>query len=137
MNKTRILRNFYFSLKSHNLAQNHPNFASWGCFGILRASSWRWSQRFLKLMHPGLRNWRKQESSSYWDANWIFNKLVSPADDLIKRRPKKKLIASILLGIQTWIVVTTFIHNIGMSGVLSTIACLNHFLHCASFYLVK
>ena len=29
MNKTRILRNFYFSLKSHNLAQNHPNFASW------------------------------------------------------------------------------------------------------------
>ena len=23
----------------HNLAENHPNFASWGCFGILRTSS--------------------------------------------------------------------------------------------------
>ena len=30
----------------HNLAQNHPNFTSWGCFGILRSSSWRWPQRF-------------------------------------------------------------------------------------------
>ena len=30
----------------HNLAQNHPNFTSWGCFGILRNSSWRWPQRF-------------------------------------------------------------------------------------------
>ena len=45
-----------FSLNCHNLAQNNLNFASWGCFGILRTSSWWWAQRFLKLMHPGLRN---------------------------------------------------------------------------------
>ena len=47
--------------KCHNLAQNHPNFASWGCFGILRTSSCWWALRFLKLMHPGLRIWRKRE----------------------------------------------------------------------------
>ena len=29
LNKTKILGNFYISLKCHNLAQNHPN-----CFGI-------------------------------------------------------------------------------------------------------
>ena len=51
--------------KCHNLAQNHPNFASWGCFGILRTSSCWWPQRFLKLMHPWLRNWWKRESHSY------------------------------------------------------------------------
>ena len=28
-----------FSLNCHNLAQNHPNFTSGGCFGILRTSS--------------------------------------------------------------------------------------------------
>ena len=28
-----------FSLNCHNLAQNHPNFVSWGCFGNLRTSS--------------------------------------------------------------------------------------------------
>ena len=27
---------FLFSWDCHNLAQNHPNFACWGCFGILR-----------------------------------------------------------------------------------------------------
>ena len=48
--------------KCHNLAQNHPNLASWGCFGILRTSSWRWPQRFWRLMHPRLRNSRKQVS---------------------------------------------------------------------------
>ena len=60
--KTPIFGDLPFSLKCHNLAQNNPNFASWGCFGILRTSSWWWAQRFLKLMHPGLRNWRKRES---------------------------------------------------------------------------
>ena len=55
-----------FSWNGHNLAKNHPNFASWGCFGILKTSSWWWAQRFLKLMHPGLRNWRKRESHSLW-----------------------------------------------------------------------
>ena len=35
----------------HNLAKNHPNFASWGCFGNLRTSSWWWPQRFWRLMH--------------------------------------------------------------------------------------
>ena len=64
--KTPIFGDLPFSLKCHNLAQNNPNFASWGCFGILRTSSWWWAQRFLKLMHPGLRNWQKRESSSYW-----------------------------------------------------------------------
>ena len=54
--KTSLLSN------CHNLAQNHPNFTSWGCFGILRTSSWRWPQRFGRLMHPGLRNSRKQVS---------------------------------------------------------------------------
>ena len=48
----------------HNLAQNNPNFASWGCFGILRTSCTWWPQRLLKLMHPGLRNWRKRECHS-------------------------------------------------------------------------
>ena len=32
--------------KCHNLAQNHPNFTSWGCFGIVMSSSWWWPQRF-------------------------------------------------------------------------------------------
>ena len=66
LNKTPIFGDLPFSLNCHNLAQNNPNFASWGCFGILRTSSWWWAQRFLKLMHPGLRNWRKRECSSYW-----------------------------------------------------------------------
>ena len=62
--KTPIFGDLPFSLNCCNLAQNNPNFASWGCFGILRTSSWWWAQRFLKLMHPGLRNWRKRESHS-------------------------------------------------------------------------
>ena len=41
-----------FSLNCHNLTQNHPNFASWGCFGNLRTYSWWWPQRFWRLMHP-------------------------------------------------------------------------------------
>ena len=40
------------SLNCHNLTQNHPNLASWGCFGNLRTSSWWWPQRFWRLMHP-------------------------------------------------------------------------------------
>ena len=64
LNKTPIFEDLPFSLKCCNLAQNNPNFASWGCFGILRTSSWWWAQRFLKLMHPGLRNWWKRESNS-------------------------------------------------------------------------
>ena len=63
--KTPVFGDLPFSLNCHNLAQNNPIFASWGCFGILRTSSWWWAQRFLKLMHPGLRNWRKRESHSY------------------------------------------------------------------------
>ena len=50
LNKTPIFEDLPFSLKCCNLAQNNPNFASWGCFGILRTSSWWWAQRFLKLM---------------------------------------------------------------------------------------
>ena len=45
-----------YSLNCYNLAQNHPNFKSWGCFGNLRTFSWWWAQRFLKLMHPRLSN---------------------------------------------------------------------------------
>ena len=40
--------------------------SSWGCFGILRTSFWWWAQRFLKLVQPGMWNWRKWKSSSYW-----------------------------------------------------------------------
>ena len=39
------------SLEPHNLASNSPNWASWGCFGNLRTSSWWWPQRFWRLMH--------------------------------------------------------------------------------------
>ena len=42
----------------------------------------RWAQRFLKLLHPGLRKWRKRESSSYWRQvyfkwtfKWIANQI--------------------------------------------------------------
>ena len=43
---------FFFLLNCHNLAQNHPNFASCcGCFGILRNFSWWWAQRYWGLMH--------------------------------------------------------------------------------------
>ena len=51
---------FFFKLQK--LGSRLSNFASWGCFGILRTSSWWWAQRFLKLMHPWLRNWQKRES---------------------------------------------------------------------------
>ena len=57
--------------KGHNLAQNNLNFASWGCFGILRTSSCWWALRFLKLMHPGLRNWWKREGLKDSVANCI------------------------------------------------------------------
>ena len=46
--------------KSYNLASNHAN---WGCFGILRASSWLWEQGFLKLMHLG--GWGIHESGEF------------------------------------------------------------------------
>ena len=55
-----ILRNFYFS-NFHNLAQNHPKFTSWGI-----AQDLLLMMGTLILMHPGLRNWRNRESSSYW-----------------------------------------------------------------------
>ena len=42
------------SLEHHNLASDSSNWASRGCFGIVKTSSWRWAQRFFKLMHPGL-----------------------------------------------------------------------------------
>ena len=41
------------SLEPHNLASNSPNWASWGCFGNLRTSSWWLPQRFWRLKHPG------------------------------------------------------------------------------------
>ena len=62
--------------KSHNLAQNNLNFASWGCFGILRTPSCWWAQKFLKLMHPGLRNWQKRESHSYWCQVYVADLLL-------------------------------------------------------------
>ena len=37
------------------LAETHPNFAIWGCFGILKISSSWWAQRFWKLMQRCLR----------------------------------------------------------------------------------
>ena len=46
----------------YNFAQNHPNFSSWGCFGNLRASSWWWAHRSLKLIHSRLSNsWKTSE----------------------------------------------------------------------------
>ena len=53
-----------FFWKCHNLVQNHPNFTSWGCFGIVMTSSWWWPQRFWKLMHPRLSNSRKNKWAS-------------------------------------------------------------------------
>ena len=44
------------SLEPHNLASNSPNWASWGCFGIVKISSKRWAQRLFKWMHPRLSN---------------------------------------------------------------------------------
>ena len=46
--------------------KNNPNFASSGCFGILRTSFWWWAQIFLKLVQPGMWNWQKRKSTSYW-----------------------------------------------------------------------
>ena len=40
------------SLEHHNLASDSSNWASRGCFGNLRTSSWWWPQRFWRLMHP-------------------------------------------------------------------------------------
>ena len=36
--------------KCYNLTQNHANFASWGCFGIHKISSWRWPQIYLRCI---------------------------------------------------------------------------------------
>ena len=66
-----------FSLNCNNLAPNHSNFTCWGCSGILRTSSCWWAQRFLKLMHPGLRNWRKREGLKDSVANCKY----SPEED--------------------------------------------------------
>ena len=61
---------FLFSLNWHNLAQNHPNFTSWGCFGNLRTSSWWWAHRFLKLMHPRLSNsWK---TIMFWERPFFW-----------------------------------------------------------------
>ena len=65
INQTNFVK-LQFSFNCNNLAQNNPNFASWGCFGIVRTSSWWWALRFSKSIHPGLRNWQKRKSSSYW-----------------------------------------------------------------------
>ena len=40
-----------FSSNCHNLVKKHPNFATLGCFGIVRIPSWWWTQRFCRLMH--------------------------------------------------------------------------------------
>ena len=55
LNKTPIFGDLPFSLNCHNLVKNHPNFASWGCFGILRISSWWWALRFWQLLQKWLR----------------------------------------------------------------------------------
>ena len=39
-----IFDNLCFSLNCHKLAQNYPNLASWGCFGIVRSSSYWWAE---------------------------------------------------------------------------------------------
>ena len=57
----------------HNLAQNHSNFASWGCFGILRPSSTWWPQIYLNLMQPGLRNGQKRECHSYRRQLYVYH----------------------------------------------------------------
>ena len=44
------------SLEHHNLASDSSIWASRGCFGIVKTSSWRKAQKFFKLMHPGLNN---------------------------------------------------------------------------------
>ena len=67
----QMFNKFFSSLNCNNLAQNHPNFTCWGCFGILRTSSCWWALRFLRLMHPGLRNWRKREGLKDSVANCI------------------------------------------------------------------
>ena len=53
------------SLEHHNLASDSSNWASRGCFGIVKTSSWRWAQRFFKLMHPGLSNTLKTVLINY------------------------------------------------------------------------
>ena len=69
-----------FSLDCHKLFQNHPNLTSWGCFGTLRTSSWRWAQRFFKLMHPGLRDWKKRSAISiYVNCIYLFISLNFPS----------------------------------------------------------
>ena len=68
-----------FSLNCHNLAQNHANFARWGCFGNLRTSSWWWAQRFSKLMHLKLSNSRKTESLILNRAKCIWDVLTAIA----------------------------------------------------------
>ena len=53
------------SLEHHNLASDSSNWASRGCFGIVMISSWRWAQRFFKLMHPKLSNTLKTILKKY------------------------------------------------------------------------
>ena len=53
------------SLEHHNLASDSSNWASRGCFGIVKSSSWRWAQRFFKLMHPRLSNTLKTILKKY------------------------------------------------------------------------
>ena len=48
------------------LVNTHQKDDLWRCFGIVRTSSWWWALRFSKSIHPGLRNWQKRKSSSYW-----------------------------------------------------------------------
>ena len=56
--------------KCQNLAQNHPNFTS---FGILKIPSSRWLQNLSRLMHPRLCNSRKRECHFYWRQLYILH----------------------------------------------------------------
>ena len=53
------------SLEHHNLASDSSNWASRGCFGIVKTSSWRWAQRLLKSMHPRPSNTLKTILKKY------------------------------------------------------------------------
>ena len=48
------------------LAETHPKFASWGCFGILKISSSWWAQSFWKSMQKCLRKLKLMLPTLTW-----------------------------------------------------------------------
>ena len=62
----KYFRKTLSSLEHHNLASDLSNWASRGCFGIVKTSSWRWAQRFFKLMHLSLSNALKTILLKLW-----------------------------------------------------------------------